>query len=202
MVLTGFPPDPYRARVRTETTWAVRQFRSREPPPTSQQSPVSFLRMSWLSRPLPFHMLTVMFLGLEQGGPALDHSSTVVVLVTKSCLTLCNPMDCSLPGSSVRGISQARILEWVAISFFRGSSQPRDWTLISCISRWILFCWATREAPMVTLLQWITQEALSLSSLGLASTNTPLSQHLFNLNTNTWQNNVAYGACMKESVAF
>ena len=47
-------------------------------------------------------------------------------LVTKMCSTLCNPVDCSLPGSSVYGISQASILEWVAISFFRGSSQPRD----------------------------------------------------------------------------
>ena len=47
-------------------------------------------------------------------------------------------MDCNLPGSSVHGILQARILEWVAISFSRGSSQPRDGTLISCIGRWIL----------------------------------------------------------------
>ena len=46
--------------------------------------------------------------------------------VAQSCLTLCDPMDCSLPGSSVHGILQARILEWVAISFSRGSSQPRD----------------------------------------------------------------------------
>ena len=51
-------------------------------------------------------------------------------LVTKSCLTLCNLMDCSLPGSFVHGISQARILEWVAIPFSRGSSCPRDpWSL-------------------------------------------------------------------------
>ena len=42
------------------------------------------------------------------------------------CLTLCDPMDCSLPGSSVRGIFQAKVLEWIAISFSRGSSQPRD----------------------------------------------------------------------------
>ena len=42
------------------------------------------------------------------------------------CLTLFDPVDCSLPGSSVRGIFQARVLEWVAISFSRGSSQPRD----------------------------------------------------------------------------
>ena len=47
-------------------------------------------------------------------------------LFAKLCPTLCNPMDCSLPGSSVHGISQARVLEWVAVSFSRGSSQPRD----------------------------------------------------------------------------
>ena len=46
--------------------------------------------------------------------------------VAQSCLTLCNPMDCSLPGSSVHGIFQAIVLEWIAISFSRGSSQPRD----------------------------------------------------------------------------
>ena len=51
--------------------------------------------------------------------------------VAQSCLTLCNPMDCSLPGSSVHGISQARILQWVATSFSRGSSQPRDRPCIS-----------------------------------------------------------------------
>ena len=53
--------------------------------------------------------------------------------VAQSCLTLCNSMDCSLPGSSVHGIFQARILEWVAISLSRRSSQPRDWTLVSHI---------------------------------------------------------------------
>ena len=46
--------------------------------------------------------------------------------VTQSCPTLCDPMDCSLPGSSVRGILQARVLKWVAISFSRRSSQPSD----------------------------------------------------------------------------
>ena len=53
-------------------------------------------------------------------------------LVAKSCMTLCNPMNDSPPGSSVHGISQARILQWVAISPFRGSSQPKDWTRVSC----------------------------------------------------------------------
>ena len=52
----------------------------------------------------------------------------VCVWITQLCLTLCDPMNCSPPGSSVHGILQARILEWVAISFSRGSSRPRDWT--------------------------------------------------------------------------
>ena len=54
-------------------------------------------------------------------------------VVTQSCTTLCNPTDCSPPGSSVHGILQTRILEWVAISFSKGSSQPTDQILISCI---------------------------------------------------------------------
>ena len=61
----------------------------------------------------------------------------------QSCWTLCNSMDCSPPGSSVHGIFQARILEWVAISFSRGSSGPRDWTYVSCIGRQILYLWVT-----------------------------------------------------------
>ena len=51
--------------------------------------------------------------------------------VAQSCLTLYNPMGCSLPGASTHGIFQARILEWVALSFSRGSSRPRDWTWVS-----------------------------------------------------------------------
>ena len=52
----------------------------------------------------------------------------------QSCLTLCNPMDCSLPGSSVHGMLQARILEWVAMPSSRRSSQPRDQTRVSYVS--------------------------------------------------------------------
>ena len=48
------------------------------------------------------------------------------------CLTPCDPMDCSPPGSSVHGLLQARILEWVAVPFSRGSSQPQDRTQVSC----------------------------------------------------------------------
>ena len=66
--------------------------------------------------------------------------------VSQSCPILWDPMDCSPPGSSVHGIFQARVLEWVAISFSRGSSQPRDWTRVSCTAgRHFTVC-ATREA--------------------------------------------------------
>ena len=67
-------------------------------------------------------------------------------MLSQSCPTLCDPMDCSPPDSSVHGIFQARILEWVAISSSRGSSQSKDRTHISCVSytvRWILYHWAT-----------------------------------------------------------
>ena len=62
------------------------------------------------------------------------HQGWREVLVAQSCLTLFDPMNCSPPGSSVRGIFQARILEWVVIPFSRASSQPRDRTWVSCIA--------------------------------------------------------------------
>ena len=70
----------------------------------------------------------------------------VEVLVTQSRPTLCDPMDCSILGSSVHGILHTRILEWIVIPFSRGSSQPRDWTwgLLHC--KPILYHWVTREA--------------------------------------------------------
>ena len=64
--------------------------------------------------------------------------------VAQSCPTLCDPVDCSPPGSSAHGILQARLLEWVAISFSRGSSWPRNWIQVSRGRRFNL--WATREA--------------------------------------------------------
>ena len=59
---------------------------------------------------------------------------------------LCDPMDYNLPGSSVHGILQTRILEWVAIPFSRGSSRPRNGTQVSCITGRFISVWATREA--------------------------------------------------------
>ena len=67
----------------------------------------------------------------------------VVVLVTQSCPTLCDPINCIPPGSSVHGILQARILEWIVIPFSRGSSQLRDTTQVSCIASRFFTIWAT-----------------------------------------------------------
>ena len=65
--------------------------------------------------------------------------------VAQLYLTLCDPMDYSLPGSSIHGIFLAKILEWVAILFFRGSSQPRDGTQVSCIADSFFTVLPTRE---------------------------------------------------------
>ena len=73
------------------------------------------------------------------------YSEVKWIEVAQSCPTLCDPMDCSLPCSSVRGILRARILEWVAISFSRRSSQPRDWTWVSHILGRCFTIWASRE---------------------------------------------------------
>ena len=75
----------------------------------------------------------------------------VCAKLLQSCLTLCDPMDCSLPGSSVHGISQARILEWVAMPSSRGSSWPRDpsrISYVSCIGSWFFTISAAWEAPV------------------------------------------------------
>ena len=75
------------------------------------------------------------------------------VLVALLCLFLCNPKDCSPPGSSVHEILQARILEWGAISFSRGSSQSSGWTWVSHIAGRFFTVWTTREASTVV---WLT----------------------------------------------
>ena len=68
--------------------------------------------------------------------------------VAQSSPSVCDPMDCSPPGSSIHGILQARILGWVAISSSRGSSPPRDWTQVSRIVGRCFTLWATREAKV------------------------------------------------------
>ena len=74
------------------------------------------------------------------------------VLVTQLCPTLCDALNCSPPGSSVHGILQARILEWVAIPFSRGSSWPRDQTWVPCTAGRFFTIWATWQVLKVFLL--------------------------------------------------
>ena len=87
------------------------------------------------------------------------------VKVAQWCLTLCDPKD-----YTVHGVFQARVLEWVAFPFSRGSSQPRDWTQVSCIAGRFFTSWATREA--LNMLTCFTM--WDLSSLTRAGTLAPL----------------------------
>ena len=95
--------------------------------------------------------------------------------VSQSCRTLCNPMDCSPPGSSVHGILQARVLEWVAIPFSKGSSQPSNQTQVSCIAGGF-FTFCSREAlggvplfPYLAVINTHCARHLASEQQGLAS---------------------------------
>ena len=91
-----------------------------------------------MENPLFLHPFLLLGMGRGQDcprmSPCMHLPSSPCCLVSELCPTLCNSLDHSPPGSSVHRISQARILEWVAISSFRGSSPPRDRTLISCLA--------------------------------------------------------------------
>ena len=94
-----------------------------------------------------------------------DEMGKVKVLVAQSCPTLCNPMNCSPAGSSVHGIHEARILEWVATSFSRGFSQPRDRTWVSCRAGEFFTTWATREAQNERHFEWRKHRDWGLQSV-------------------------------------
>ena len=137
--LVGYSPrDPKRVG----HTWATTQARM----------PVLFTKFSiWFHRLhhyLHHHLhnnLLLLLLLLQ-----LLHIIISLCLLTYLCLTLCDPLDCNPPGSPVLGISQARILEWVAISSSRGSSQPMDQTHVSwssCIAGKFFTHWAIRASP-------------------------------------------------------
>ena len=106
-----------------------------------------------LCQKLVEHIYVCLFLGSWVYSTDLcvcPSTNTLITALTQSCPTLCSPLDCSPPGSSVHGMFQAKILELAAISYSRGSSWPRDLTCISvfCIGRWILYPCATWEAPV------------------------------------------------------
>ena len=108
----------------------------------------------------------------------------VKVLVTQSYPTVCNPMYCNLPGSSVHGILQARILELVVIPFSRGSSQPRDQTLFSCNGGGIFTVLATGGEKLFGLQIYFSIEV----SLGLSEDSKVCCPALFTVWT-TWTKN-------------
>ena len=101
----------------------------------------------WVADNFPFMLLFYKQVEWEQWTKLSFNSFTACMYsVVQLCSTLCNPMDCSPPVFSVHGIFWARILEWFVIPFSRGSSRPRDWTWVSCIScigKKILYHWAT-----------------------------------------------------------
>ena len=129
--------------------------------PGELQSIGSQKSRKWLSARMCAHTHTLTHSVSTLGNPAQRQSFLKFVSnmfseseseVAQLCPNLCDPMDCSPPGSSVHGIFQARVLEWVAISFSRGSSWPRDRTQVSCIVGRCFTIWATRETcSQVTL---------------------------------------------------
>ena len=84
---------------------------------------------------------------------------------------LCDPMDCSPPGSSVHGILPARVLEWVAIPFSRGSSWPREQTRVSCIAGRLYIVWVMREATKNTVLKTNSYQVHCAGHGGASETN-------------------------------
>ena len=94
-------------------------------------------------------------------------------------------MDCSPPGFSVLGISQARILEWIVISFSRRSFWSRGWASISCISRWILYHWATSSVQLLSCIWFFVTPwyAAPQASLSITSSQSPLRMYVDTVNS-------------------
>ena len=102
--------------------------------------------------------------GIEPGSPALQ----TLYRLSHQGSPLCDPMDCSPPGFSTHGIFQAWVLEWVAISFSRGSSLPRDWTWVSHIAGRCFTIWATRESKGIlgTVQEYNNKNRFSWGGIG------------------------------------
>ena len=134
--------------------------------PSTSQRPGVVLSPSYASPP---EVLTAHSCWTKQvdSNPGLAADPSFSLDCAHLCPTLCNPMDCSPPGSSVHWILQARILEWVAVSFSRGSSQPSDQTHVFYIGRGILYHCATWEAPSLPTCQSVSRVMFLLCSVFL-----------------------------------
>ena len=112
---------------------------------------------------------------------------SALVLVAQLCLTLCNPMDCSLPGSSVHGIFQARILEWAVMPSSRGSSWLRDRTQV-CITGRFFTVWATREdnVNFPSLFHWGTKLNGVYKSIQYSGWSVPTGSQFTSSTLNSW----------------
>ena len=108
----------------------------------------------------------------------------VLVFITQSCPTLCDPMDYIPPGSSVHGILQTRLLEWFAIPFSRETSQPRDWTQVSRVAGEFFTIWATLEIKVTCKPKYINQHRDTHCSLFIP---TPL--HIWSHDRPQWKIN-------------
>ena len=109
---------------------------------------------------------SLLFLDLD--GVHFENPSVLIILyVCHFCLVAQFVWLFATPGYCICGISQARILEWVAISFSRGSSRPRDGTFISCIGRWVIYHWATKETPLYVYCTFKKSYSIFLWSLSL-----------------------------------
>ena len=106
---------------------------------------------------------------LERRWDALKELSTaktgVCCCYLLSHVPLCNPMDCSPPGSSVHGILQAIKLEWVAIPFSRGSSQLRDWTWVSCLAGWFITVWVVSVSKKIRSIDYNTKNKTNIHNI-------------------------------------
>ena len=158
--------DPEDLRELQQRKDSQKQIRKKTPNPSKQIMMFTFIcQFVWAMMPsyLVKHYSGSFYKGVFEWGlhlnwwilskrnypPAYEWSEvkwSEVKWITQSCPTLCDPMDCSPPGSSVHGILQARILEWVAISFSRGSFWSRHQTQVSCIAGRCFNLWAAREA--------------------------------------------------------
>ena len=143
------PRDPapvYGIAGRFFTLWDTREAVKLNEFETFYDDINSWLKFSriWLKAGSTFQdriVLSTLFMSVLESASVFQILSEWVSEVAQSCLTLCSPMNCSLPGSSIHGIFQARILEWVP----RRSSRPRDWTWVSRIVDRCFTVWATRE---------------------------------------------------------